>query len=161
MKALKKDVHEAYVRAHRHLIRLPFKGTDDDTALLAGVISACQSGWLTLGDSLKVQFNESLFQLALDDNRRAVLMKKIAAANNYQPNSRERVLIAYLRVIDREGRLPFVRELRGNVAAQLGRKTDPKKEDPAIPDERSIRFILRELQLPLTSTPGPPKKNRK
>src|SRR5439155_8494670 len=161
MKALEKNVHEAYVRAHRHLIRLAFKGADDDTGLLAGVISACQSGWLTLGDGLKAQFSESLFQLALDDNRRPLLMKTVAAVNNYQANSRERVLIAYLRVIDREGRLPFVRELRANVAAQLGRKINPKIQDPAILDERSIRFILHELSLPITSKPGAPRKNRK
>jgi hypothetical protein len=165
MKELTKAMHEAYVRAHHHLGRLSIPDCDDDEIIrTACFVCGCQSGW-TLGGELRAKIGESLFQLMLDDNRRGRLMKMIAALNNRQANSRERVLIAYKSVIHREGRLPFVRELRADIAAQLGRKIDrkidPKIKQKAIPDEKSIRFILHELSLPVTSRPGRPKKTRK
>jgi hypothetical protein len=155
LKAGKTVVSHAYLRASKRVLQLESEdpNNDDELRMAAAMICFAQRKWL--GPSPSPWFAEQIskFLLSPEKDRVSRLEKTVKALENpASPDTRERLLVTYVKIIEDKVRLPYIKEIQDYIRSSFGKNL--------VPHETMIRRLLKEEGLPLNPRGQPEKSKR-
>jgi hypothetical protein len=155
LKAGKTVVSRAYLRASRRVLQLESEDPTDNDALRMAALMICFAQRKWLGPSPSPWWGEQIskFLLSPEKDRVSRLEKTVKALEKpAPPDTRERLLVTYVKIIEDKARLPYIREIQDYIRSRFGKSL--------VPHESMIRRLLKEEGLPLNPR-GQPKKSKR